>query len=55
MQPGRTLSDRVESIIAMLYSRPNSLFINKVQSFSTNYVYKNARKSLCETYRTTTK
>jgi hypothetical protein len=55
MQPGRTLDDRISSIVQSIYSSPDSLFINKVQSFSTNYVYRNARKSLCETYRTTTK
>ena len=55
MQQGRTLGDRVSSIVNNICFNPSSLFINKVQSFSTNYVYRNARKSLCETYRTTTK
>jgi hypothetical protein len=55
MQQGRTLDDRVSSIVNNICFNPSSLFINKVQSFSTNYVYRNARKSLCETYRTTTK
>ena len=55
MQQGRTLDDRVNSVINNICFNPSSLFINKVQNFSTNYVYRNARKSLCETYRTTTK
>ena len=55
MHSGRTLGDRLNSVISSIYSNPDSLFINKVQSFSTNYVYWNARKSLCETYRTSTK
>lgn len=55
MQSGRTLGERLNGVVNLIYSNPNSLFVNKVQSFSTNYVYWNARKSLCETYRTSTK
>ena len=55
MQQGRSLKDRVQSIIYNICHKPDTLFVNKVQSFSTNYVYRNARKSLCETYRTSTK
>ena len=55
MQQGRTLTDRINLIINTISTNPNALFINKVQSFSTNYVYRNSRKSLCETYRTTTR
>jgi hypothetical protein len=54
-QTGRTLDDRINSIVDTICFSPNLLFINKVQAFSTNYVYRNARKSLCETYRTTTR
>lgn len=55
MHSGRTLGERLSSVVSLIYSNPNALFVNKVQSFSTNYVYWNARKSLCETYRTSTK
>lgn len=55
MQSGKTLSERLNTVIGLIYSNPDKLFINKVQSFSTNYVYWNARKSLCETYVTSTK
>lgn len=55
MQQGRNLNDRINATIDSIAFNPSSLFINKVQAFSTNYVYRNARKSLCETYRTTTK
>lgn len=55
MQTGRTLGDRINSVIDAIAFMPDSLFVNKIQAFSTNYVYRNARKSLCETYRTTTR
>lgn len=55
MQPGRTLRERVSNVINLIRTQPNNLFINKVQAFSTNYVYWNSRKSLCETYRTATR
>ena len=55
LQSGRTIQDRVDAVIKAICFSPTSLFINKVQTFSTNYVYRNSRKSLCETYRTTTK
>jgi ribosomal protein S7 len=55
MQQGKTFDARVAAVISTLYESPSSLFINKVQKFSINYVYWNSRKSLCETYRTVTK
>jgi hypothetical protein len=38
----------------MVYS-PKTTWIYKVKKFSHNYVYRNSRKTLAETYRTVTK
>ena len=55
MQPGRTIGDRLETVLNTLYSTPHKIFIYKLRKFSSNYVYYNARKTLGETYRTVTK
>ena len=55
MQPGRDTYSRVNSVIQTIVNNPNSTFMSKIRKFSYNYVYYNCRKTLAETYRTSTK
>lgn len=55
MQTGRTLTDRLNSVLSTLYSSPEKTWIWKIKKFSHNYVYYNCRQTLSETYRTSTK
>ena len=55
MQSGRDFYSRVNSVIHNLVNKPSDNFIFKVRKFSYNYVYYNCRKTLAETYRTSTK
>ncbi len=55
MQSGRTLKDRLNSVLSTLYTNPEKTWIWKIRKFSHNYVYYNCRNTLAETYRTSTK
>lgn len=55
IQPGRTLKDRLNTILSLLYFSPEKTWISKIKRFSYNYVYQNCRKTLAETYVTSTK
>ena len=55
MQPGKNFYSRLFNVINNLITNPNSTFISKIRKFSYNYVYYNCRKTLAETYRTSTK
>jgi hypothetical protein len=55
MQPGRDFYSRLSNVITNVVNNPNSSFISRVRKFSYNYVYYNCRKTLAETYRTSTK
>jgi hypothetical protein len=55
IQSGRTLRDRINAILNTLYFNPDNTWISKIKKFSYNYVYQNCRKTLAETYVTSTK
>ena len=55
MQAGRTLGDRLEATLRAMFSTPTQTWAFRVRKFSHNYVYYNARNTLAETYRTTTR
>lgn len=55
MQSGRTLKDRLNSVMSTLYLSPEKTWMWKIKKFSYNYVYYNCRQTLAETYRTSTK
>jgi len=52
---GRTLSDRLTSLLRTLILKPKQTWIWRVKKFSYNYVYRNCRRTLAESYRTVTK
>lgn len=54
MQTGRTLQDRLNSVLSVLYLSPEKTWMWKIRKFSYSYVYQNCRKTLAETYRTST-
>lgn len=55
VRPGRSLSDRLDSIFQTLTQSPEKTWIWRVRKFSYNYVYRNSRRTLAESYRTVTK
>jgi hypothetical protein len=55
MQSGRTLQDRLNSVLTTLYFTPERTWMWKIRKFSHNYVYYNCRQTLAENYRTSTK
>lgn len=55
MQSGRTLKDRLNTVMTTLYFNPEKTWMWKIRKFSHNYVYYNCRQTLAETYRTSTK
>jgi hypothetical protein len=55
MKPGRTLTDRLRLVIQTIAQNPENTWMFKVKRFSHNYVYRNCRKTLAETYRTSTR
>ncbi len=52
ISPGKTLQDRVNSILFNFIVNMNSTWIWKIKRFSLNYVYFNLRRTLGETCRT---
>ena len=55
LKAGRTLNKRFETLFNDILFNPQSTWVFKVKRFSYNYVYRNCRSTLAETYRTTTK
>ena len=55
LKQGRTLNDRLNSLLQTIVYSPNTTWMHKVKKFSHNYVYRNSRKTLAENYRTVTK
>ena len=53
--PGRSLNDRIIHILKTVILTPEKTSAFKIRKFSHNYVYMNCRKTLAETYVTTTK
>lgn len=52
---GKTLNERIFSVIHNFLINPNNSLIWKIKKFSLNYTYYNLRNSLLETYKTTPK
>jgi len=55
IKSGRTLMDRLDITFKTLIFNPDKTWIWRARKFSHNYVYRNSRKTLAETYRTSTK
>lgn len=55
VRPGRTLRDRLHSLLHNMTFDPKSSWVYRARRFSYNYVYFNCRRTLGETYRTSTK
>ena len=55
VKPGRSMSNRLDATFRTLWLSPEKTWIWKVRKFSHNYVYRNSRKTLAESYRTVTK
>ena len=55
VKPGRTLNERLLSLFTVIALTPTQTWMYKVKKFSHNYVYKNCRRTLAETYKTSTK
>lgn len=55
VKQGRSLTDRLDLLVKSIVSSPKSTWAYKVKKFSHNYVYRNSRQTLAETYRTSTK
>lgn len=55
LKPGKTLTQRLTFLFDDLLRSPEKTWVFKVKRFSYNYVYRNCRSTLAETYRTTTK
>ena len=55
LKPGRSIKLRLSDLINNLITQPNKMWISRVKKFSYNYVYRNCRHTLSETYRTVTK
>jgi cytochrome c biogenesis factor len=55
MKQGRSLEDRLILLLKSIVSSPKNTWAYKVKKFSHNYVYRNSRKTLAETYKTSTK
>ena len=55
LKPGKSLGNRLDSLIKTMVFFPKTTWIYRVKKFSHNYVYRNSRKTLAETYRTVTK
>lgn len=55
MMQGRTIGDRLTQLLRGFIFNPSGTWIHKIKKFSTNYVYRNCRRTLAEHYRTVTK
>ena len=53
-RPGHTFSRRLHSLLISLLSETKTLWPYKIKKFSHNYVYRNCRKTLAESYVTST-
>jgi hypothetical protein len=53
--PGRSLNDRIVQLLKTVILTPEKTSAFKIRKFSHNYVYMNCRKTLAETYVTSTK
>ena len=53
--PGRTLEDRLKTLIINMSTNPKTTWIYRIKKFSYNYVYRNCRQTLAESYRTVKK
>ena len=54
-QKGKTLKNRLNSLINSIFFNLNSIWIIKIKKFSYNYIYQNCKNSLQENYRTVLK
>lgn len=55
VKPGRSIANRLDATLRTLWLSPEKTWMWKVRKFSHNYVYRNSRKTLAESYRTVTK
>lgn len=55
VRPGRSFGDRLAATLRAITLNPKQTWIYRIRKFSHNYVYRNARQTLAEHYRTVTK
>ena len=55
LKTGKTIHSRFQNLFYDILFSPQSTWVYKVKRFSYNYVYRNSRSTLAETYRTVTK
>jgi hypothetical protein len=55
IKPGRNLRERLMALVKTVTLSPELTWVYKVKKFSHNYIYRNARRSLAEHYRSVTK
>ena len=55
LKSGKSIKLRLLDLVNTLTTQPNKMWIYRVKKFSYNYVYRNCRHTLSETYRTVTK
>ncbi len=55
VRPGRSFTDRLTATLGAITLAPKKTWIYRIRKFSHNYVYRNARQTLAENYRTVTK
>jgi len=55
LKPGLDLTSRLINLLTNLLHNPSQTWIYRVKRFSNNYVYRNCRRTLAESYRTVTK
>jgi hypothetical protein len=55
LKNGLTLAERLKTLFELFSTTPTKTWIYRVKKFAYNYVYKNCRFTLADTYRTTTK
>jgi hypothetical protein len=55
LKPGKKLYERLWNLTQSIVYEPNLTWIFKIKKFSHNYIYRNAKNTLAENYRTITK
>jgi hypothetical protein len=55
LKAGKTINTRFQNLFYDIIFSPQNTWVYKVKRFSYNYVYRNSRSTLAETYRTVTK
>jgi len=55
LKTGKNFNSRFQTLFHDIIFKPQNTWVSKIKKFSYNYVYRNCRSTLAETYRTSTK